>query len=177
MALVYTNATQEERITSVLFETPPAITRTLRVHAPILGVFPSSTGASAVVIHQQVAGAAGSFSALSLAPELPAKIVATSAPITAVALTPAGDRAILAERDDAAKIYGAYLVRSANQQIDRYELYSPPIAVGAVVGANRAYVAQEHPEGRLTFIDLDTGLARTLTGFELGARVVDGTMP
>jgi hypothetical protein len=92
-------------------------------------------------------------------------------------MTPAGDRSVVAERDDATKIFGAYLVRSENQQVDRYPLSSPPIAVGTVVGAKRAYIAQEHPEGRLTFIDLDTGLARTLTGFELAARVIDGSHP
>jgi hypothetical protein len=177
VALIYTNALEESRITKVLFDTTPATARTLKLHAPVLGVFPSRTGASAVVIHQTVVGAAGSFSALSLAPELPAKIVATKAPVSAVALTPSGDRAIVAERSDGTKIYGAYLVRSENQQVDRYKLGSPPIAVGIVVGAKRAFIAQEHPEGRLTFIDLDTGLVRTLTGFELAARVIDGSEP
>ena len=177
LALLYTNATQEERITKLAFDTSPPTAKTLKLHAAVLSVFPSYSGASAVLVHQQVDGAAGAFSALSLAPELPAKIVATMAPITAVALTPSGDRAVVAERDDATKVYGTYLVRNENQQVDRYPLASPPIAVGTVVGAKRAYVAQEHTEGRLTFIDLDTGLSRTLTGFELAARVVDGSQP
>jgi hypothetical protein len=46
-----------------------------------------------------------------------------------------------------------------------------------VAGARRAFVAQQHREGRITFIDLISGEARTLTGFELGARVVDGSRP
>ena len=62
-------------------------------------------------------------------------------------------------------------------EVDQYTLASPPIAVGVVAGANRAYVAQSNPEGRITFIDLATGQARTLTGFELGSRVVDGSQP
>ncbi|MGZ3478441.1 MAG: hypothetical protein ACXVCJ_28335 [Polyangiales bacterium] len=61
--------------------------------------------------------------------------------------------------------------------VDRYALASPPIAVGVVAGAGRAFVAQEHPEGRITFVDLGSGTARTLTGFELSARVVDGSTP
>jgi hypothetical protein len=61
--------------------------------------------------------------------------------------------------------------------VDRYDLASPPVAVGVVDGANRAYVAQNHPDGRITFIDLTSGEARTLTGFELAARVVDGSKP
>ncbi len=61
--------------------------------------------------------------------------------------------------------------------VTRYPLASPPIAAGIVGGARRAYVAQQHPEGRITFIDLDGGTARTLTGFELSARVVTGSKP
>jgi hypothetical protein len=61
--------------------------------------------------------------------------------------------------------------------VDRFPLASPPIAAGVIPSANRAFVAQLHPEGRLTFFDLDTGVARTLTGFELSSRVVDGSTP
>ena len=38
--------------------------------------------------------------------------------------------------------------------------------------AGQAFIAQEHPEGRVTFIDTASGLVRTITGFELGASVV-----
>ena len=85
---------------------------------------------------------------------LPAKIVATQAPPTAVAVT--NDRAVVAERDDATKIFGAYLARMPQLMVERYPLASPPIAVGVVAGAKRAFVAQQHPDGRLTFIDLET---------------------
>jgi hypothetical protein len=43
-----------------------------------------------------------------------------------------------------------------------------------VPDANKAFVAQRHPEGRITFIDLETGEPRTMTGFELIAKVNDG---
>ena len=36
---------------------------------------------------------------------------------------------------------------------------------------------EKHPAGRATFLSLDSGEARTLTGFEIGARVVDWTQP
>jgi hypothetical protein len=38
----------------------------------------------------------------------------------------------------------------------------------------KGFVAQSHPEGRITFIDLVSGEPRTITGFELGAKVVTG---
>ena len=180
VALLYSNASDQERVASLRYDTTPASVEALKLHSPVLAVFLASSGASAVVLHKAIedgsgSSFAGAFSVLNLAPKLPAKIVGTLAPPTAVALTPAGDYAVLAERDDPKKVYGAYLIRMGNQQVDRYELASPPIAVGALIEAKRAFVAQKHPEGRITFLDLDTGLARTLTGFELGARVVDGS--
>ncbi len=179
MALLFSNATDQERVVKLEYGATVPSVQTLTLHAPVLGVFVASTGASAIVLHKAVADAgtasAGAFSVMNIAPLLPAKIVGTLAPPTAVALTPLGDYGIVAEREDTTHVYGAYLVRAANQQVDRYSLASPPIAVGALPEARRAFVAQKHAEGRITFIDLDEGQARTLTGFELGARVVDGT--
>jgi hypothetical protein len=80
-------------------------------------------------------------------------------------------------RDDASKTYGVYLGKMPTLEVVPYTLASPPIAVGMAAAASRAYVAQDHPEGRITFLDLVGGQARTITGFELGARVVDGSNP
>jgi hypothetical protein len=112
-----------------------------------------------------------------IATTLPAKIVGTDAPPNAVALSPTSDRAVITERDDKKKIFGVYLAKLPELAVVRYPLASPPIAAGVVGGARRAYVAQQHPDGRITFLDLDSGLARTLTGFELAARIVDGSKP
>ena len=80
-------------------------------------------------------------------------------------------------RDDPSSTFVAYLAKMPSLEVDQYALASPPIAAGIVAGASRAYVAQSHPEGRITFIDLQNGQARTLTGFELGSRIVDGSHP
>lgn len=175
-AFLYTNAVAVERF-SVLDVTKSTF-RTVRLYSPVLGIFSTPDANHAVVLHDQTSGPDGSpgaFSVVPIAQVLPAKIVPTQAPPTAVATT--NDRAIVAERDDAKKIYGAYVARMPQLMVDRYPLASPPIAVGAVPKANRVFVAQEHPDGRLTFIDLDSGVARTLTGFELSSRVVDGSKP
>ena len=58
-------------------------------------------------------------------------------------------------------------------EVQQIGLASPPIAVGVLAAANQGYVAQKNPEGRITFVALDSGQARTLTGFEIGASVVD----
>jgi hypothetical protein len=190
-ALLYTNALPVERVT--LVELATAASRTVRLYAPVLGVFGTPDAQHAVVLHDRTgaagsstsssgssgvgvpAGSAGAFSLLPIGQVLPAKIVTTLAAPTAVATT--NDRVIVAERDDTTRTFGAYLARLPELMVDRLPLASPPIAVGIVAGARRAFVAQQHPEGRLTFIDLDTGVARTLTGFELASRVVDGSKP
>jgi hypothetical protein len=180
-ALLYTNAFAAERLTIMdLLQAPPTY-RTVRLYSPVLAVFSSPDAAHAVVLHDKTAGTGtdpgtpGAFSLVPIANALPAKIVATQAPPTSVAVT--NDRAIIAEKDTTKKIYGAYLARMPQLMVDRYPLASPPIAAGVVPSANRAFVAQDHPDGRLTFFDLDTGVARTLTGFELSSRVVDGSTP
>lgn len=176
--LLYTTEAAVERV-SVL-ELSPLSARTVRLYSPVLASFLSPDAAFAVVLHQSSAatsgaGQTGAFSLLPIGADLPAKIVATGAPPMNVAFSPTSDRAIVTERDDRTKTYGAYLASFPLLGVTRYPLASPPIAAGIAARAQRAYVAQEHPEGRITFIDFATGQARTLTGFELAARVADGS--
>jgi hypothetical protein len=185
--LLFSNGTPVERLTVMDLTKQPATYRTVRVYSPVLGAFPSPDGLHAVVLHDRTDGPDGSPGAFSLVPTgaepLPAKIVATQAPMVAVGKTPppqvvvANDRAVVTERDDTKQIYGVYLTRLPQLMVERFPLASPPIAAGLVPAAKRAFIAQQHPEGRITFLDLETGVARTLTGFELGARVVDGSKP
>jgi DNA-binding beta-propeller fold protein YncE len=51
------------------------------------------------------------------------------------------------------------------------ELGSPPISVGAVPDTNRVFVGQDHPDGRISFIDSTTGAVQSVTGFELNSRI------
>jgi len=177
VALLYSNASQQDRIAALHYENSPATSDAIKLHAPVLAAFLAPTGISSIVLHPPTNSLESSyvsaFSVLHLSPKLPAKIVGMTAPPSAVAISPSGEYGVVAERDDAKKVFGAYLIKMFNQQVDRFELASPPIAVGTLAEAKRAYVAQKHPEGRITFVDLETGLIRTLTGFELGARVVN----
>ncbi len=177
-ALLYTNAVPTERFTVMALDSTPSY-RVVKLYAPVLGIFPTPDAENAIVLHEKKATdlKPGAFSAVPIGASLPAKIVGTDAKLTSVAVSPSSDRAVVTERDDSKKIFGAYLVRMPSLSVDRFPLSSPPIAVGVVAGAGRAYVAQEHGDGRITFIDLDKGVARTLTGFELNARVVDGSKP
>jgi hypothetical protein len=117
--------------------------------------------------------ATNAFSLVPLAADLPALIEETDVPPQAVAITPAGDRVLVTERDDAKQIYGVYVGEFPSMEIQKIVLASPPIAVGVLAAANEGYIAQKNAEGRITFVALDSGQARTLTGFEIGASVVD----
>lgn len=179
-AVVYTNAVPTERFTVLKLDEPPTFS-VQKLYAPVLAVFPTDDARSAIVLHEKAKGDTSphvaAFSVVPIAAGLPAKIVGTDAWPRAVALAKENDRAVITERDDARKIYGAFLARMPSLAVTRYPLASPPLAAGIASAARRAYVAQEHPEGRITFIDLDSGTARTLTGFELSARVVTGSKP
>lgn len=203
-ALLYSNAVSSERITVLSLSASPPSWRTLRVHAPVLSVIATADGRGAVVLHPVDNGAiagntdagasdsgsdagaasqptgtpmAGAFSLLPLDGTHPALIQATDAPIQAVAVSPAGDRALITVRDDRQAVFGAYVGQFPTLAVQRYPLASPPIAAGVAAAAGRGYVAQQHPDGRITLIALDSGDARTLTGYELGARVVDWSRP
>jgi hypothetical protein len=179
-ALLFTTVLPVDRLTVLSLGTTPSF-RTVRLYAPLLAVFPTHDAAEAVVLHQIAPDAGttakGAFSLVPIASQLPAKIVGTQAPPNAVALSPASDRAVVTVRDDASSTWAAYLARMPSLEVDEYPLATPPIAAGVVAGAGRAWIAQSHPEGRITFIDLASGEARTLTGFELGSRVVEGSQP
>jgi hypothetical protein len=177
--LLFTTALPVDILTVLAL--PTQTFRPVRLYAPLLAVFPTHDAQNAVVLHSLPPDAGtsahGAFSIVPVGAQLPAKIVGTDAPPNAVALSPSSDRAVVTARDDVAHVYRAYLAKMPSLEVDQYTLASPPIAAGVVAGANRAFVAQSNPEGRITFIDLGTGQARTLTGFELGSRVVDGSQP
>ena len=206
IAILYSNAVASERITVLALAASPPTWRTLRVHAPVLSVIPTADGKGAVVLHpadnSAIAGnadagaadggadarggsgaanesmgtpVAGAFSLLPLDGTHPALIQATDAPIRRWRCRP--DRTLLTVRDDRQAIFGAYLGQFPTLAVQRYPLASPPIAAGVAATAGRGYVAQQHPDGRITLIALDSGDARTLTGYELGARVVDWSQP
>jgi hypothetical protein len=49
---------------------------------------------------------------------------------------------------------------------------APPAGLGHVEATDKIYVSQEHPSGRITFIDAE-GDTQTATGYELNDAVKD----
>jgi hypothetical protein len=55
--------------------------------------------------------------------------------------------------------------------IDRINVGSPVANLGRLAGRPRVWVNQDHPLGRMTFLDVTNGVPRTITGFELNRRI------
>lgn len=171
-AVLFTTARPTPRLTLVA---PDLSTRSLDLIAAVRAVFLTADGAHAVALQDPPAGSQklGAFSVLSLANVRAPKLVASDAPAVAVAMPPGNaERALVTVSDPARGSFGAFLVRTANLQVDFTSLSSEPLASGTVPGAQKGFIAQLHPEGRITFIDLNDGAERELTGFELSSRVV-----
>jgi hypothetical protein len=187
-ALLFTTVADVERLTVLTLQATPTF-HTIVLHAPVLAVFPTADAENAIVLHSVTptpgSNVEGAFSIVPLGPaDLPAKIVGVPAPPTAVALSPTSDHALISIRDDSTNTYGLYIGLMPSLEVVNYTLASPPIAVGIAAGSSRGYVAQDYSEGRITFVDLGSEdcdaqspceQARTITGFDLGARVVTGS--
>jgi hypothetical protein len=186
-ALLFTTVAAVPRMTVLSFGAQPSY-RTVTLHAPVLAVFPTSDGSNAIVLHNMSptpgSTVKGAFSIVPVSSSLPAKIVGVPAPPIAVAIAPTSDTALVSI-SDGASTFGVYLARMPSLEVTPFTLASPPNAVGMASAANRGYIAQDYSEGRITFVDLSgqsgcdgsssCNLTRTITGFELAARVVNGS--
>lgn len=179
VAFFYTNATPSELLGVMDTSADPKVARTVLLRAPIEAVFPTRDASYALVLHHALDVPGSHYpAALSLVPvalDLPPKIVGLDAPVISLAIAPAGDRAIVAAGDEMSGIYQLVLSSMPSLKVQKYPLASLPIAAGIVPLAHRGFVAQKHPDGRITFVDLVNGEARTITGFELTTQVVDGS--
>jgi hypothetical protein len=178
-ALLYTNAIANSHLT--VLETAPGASylthRTVDLRGNVNEVFPSPDGAYAIasLTAKDPNGKPG-FAAVPVASDLPVRVQTTDAPVFAVAQSSgAAARAVVTVSDGKAN-FSAYIVRMPELVVDQVKLPSRPLAgaTGLVPGAGVAYIAEEHPQGRITFIDLETGVPRTITGFEIAAKVTNG---
>lgn len=172
-AVLFSNALGSGQVTLV---GPDLSYRSVDLIAPVRAVFVSADGSHAIALQDAPAGSVkkGAFSVLALEAVRAPKLVAADARAEFVALDPqSSERAIVTVSDPATGVFGAYFVRMPSLQVDFSALSSRPLSSGTVPAAQKGFVAQEHPEGRITFIDLADGLSREITGFELSAKVVN----
>jgi hypothetical protein len=181
VAVLYTNAVPSDRVTILrtdgLLDGGEPKLRTVLVKAPVRAVVAAPDGEHAVVLLGQAPGSTkpGGFSLVPLKNQLPPKILGTEGVPLSVAI---GEHEALITVDshieaENHKVYGVYLARLPELATELIPLASPPLSAALIPEAGRGLVAQAHPEGRITFVELGSGTPRTLTGFELAARVVE----
>jgi hypothetical protein len=176
VALLYTNATPSDFLT--IFDTRALeVVRTVDVQAPVRAVLPSPDGLHAIAVLDKTAASkkAGGFSLIPLTTTLAPKVVGTDAPPHAVAVG-VDQGLITVEGTDAngAKVHAVYLAQLPGFGTKKVTLASPPLSAGLIAQDGLGFVAQSHPEGRITFLNLESGQPRTITGFELASKVVQG---
>jgi hypothetical protein len=69
-------------------------------------------------------------------------------------------------------VHAVYLASLPGFGTQKITLASPPLSAALIPDVGQGLVAQSHPEGRITFIELASGQPRTITGFELSSRVL-----
>ncbi|HSR97698.1 MAG TPA: hypothetical protein VLM79_11640 [Kofleriaceae bacterium] len=186
-ALLFTNATLDPHITLVDLARPgfPHVTWQLQKAVRSVGIAPD--GATAIVIAAKAPGdpatattiedfiarsfgyslldLSSGFAKLQLTPVDPGPFVYAPDGATAYVALDGGD-SVTATR-------ALQVVAARTGVVRALPLGSPPSAVGIVPSAKQAFVAQRHPQGRMSFIALDTGAIRTVTGFDLNSQIVD----
>jgi DNA-binding beta-propeller fold protein YncE len=85
---------------------------------------------------------------------------------------PDGETIYLLQRDDALDVREVEVIDTGSFIVSTIGLGSPPVSIGYVPESNKMFVSQDHPSGRITFIDAD-GNIQTVTGFELNDWIVD----
>jgi hypothetical protein len=177
LVLLYQNGADNSHLT--VLDLRPDMQRALRtvdLKGPIIAAFAAPGAASAIAFQKPIAGStkAGLFSGVPTLQRRSAKIVGADAVPSARAFDEEGRFALVTVGNEKSTKYGVFRVRLDTMQEDFLELASPPAtaATGIVEEVGRGFVAQIHPEGRITFIDLETAQAHTITGFELAARIV-----
>jgi DNA-binding beta-propeller fold protein YncE len=179
LALLYQNAKEANNSHLTILDLRPEMNRALRtldVKGPVSAAFAAPGAGAAIVFQRPIAGSskAGLFSGVPTLQKRSPKIVGTDAAPSALSFDESGAFALVTVGSEKTKTQGVYRVRLDTMQEDYLQLASPPSpgATGIVEEVGRGFVAQQHPEGRITFIDLETARAHTITGFELAARIL-----
>ena len=182
-ALLYTTAVDVERITILTLDGDVA-PKTVALRKTVQAVTVAPDGRSALIIHKKTEGdpmEAGIDPDLQIDRSFGYTVlrVATGDVKLQVTPTPPGAFTIVPDGSYLFILFNSAGVREVQKieaksfLVEAIGLGSTPISLGSVPQSERVFVNQEHPDGRITFIDWNTGAARTVTGFELNSRIRD----
>jgi DNA-binding beta-propeller fold protein YncE len=185
--VLYTNATEAEQLTVIELDQPGFPHRHFPLQKSVRAVHLAPDGATAVIVHAKAPGApedavdfdelidrSFGYSVFDLDQGF-AKLEITTVDPGALAFAPDAPRAYLVlDGGDAEDAVAALQTLELDTGVVRsMRLSSPPDTVGVLPGADLAFVSQRHPLGRVTFVAIDGGTVRTITGFDLNSRIID----
>jgi DNA-binding beta-propeller fold protein YncE len=181
--LVFTNALNQEAIALVDLEGGEVEIAMLR--KGIRAVALSPDGLSALVMHNRIPGdpeptddfetqldRRSGFSLIDLE-SLFIKLQLTESDPGRFTFFPDSSAAYVIVADRSANLREINRIDLESFVVEALDVGSFPIEVGPVPGTHRIYVSQDHPMGRLSFIDVESGEMRTVTGFELNSQIIE----
>ncbi|MDB4953993.1 MAG: hypothetical protein JWO36_1562 [Myxococcales bacterium] len=186
-AVLYTNATLDERLTLVKLDLPgfPHVTWPLKKGVRAVGISPTSD--SAIVLHAKAFGDPAAATSVDdfIDKSYGYSLVDLASGFAKLQITPV-DPGAFTYASDGAKAYvsldggdgltaprALQIVNTHTGVVTTKQLGSPPSAVGILPGIAQAFVAQRHTLGRVSFVDLLDDSVRTVTGFDLNGHVVN----
>ncbi len=185
-ALVYSTVTSEESFARI--ELPSGVVTRYPLEKKVSEIALSPDGRSALIVHQADPTTTASdpyeaavdkdqgFSVFDVNSGFwQLQRTGTTRP-TRFAFSPAGGFVGVALRDDALKRFQLMAVNLTSLVSTTLPLASTPLFMGTVpqapgVTPHRVFVSQDHPAGRISVIQLDTGQVRTATGFTLNGEI------
>lgn len=182
-ALLYTTALEtNERITILDLESEER--RVIRLPKSIQAVTIAPDSKSALIAHRKLAGdtrgeeltpdqlidQSHGYSVLELESGF-SKLQLTDAPMGSSTIVPDGSAMFILFNLPSANLREVHRVGLRDFLVRPIVLGSPPVSIGSLPGTNKVFVGQDHPDGRMTFIDWETAEAESVTGFELNSRI------
>lgn len=182
-ALLYTTALEtNERLTILDVESEEM--RVIRLPKSIQAVTIAPDSKSALIAHRKLAGdtrgdeltpdqlidQSYGYSVLELDSGF-SKLQLTDAPMGSSTIVPDGSAMFILFNLPSQNVREVHRVGLRDFLVRPILLGSPPVSIGSLPGTSKVFVGQDHPDGRMTFIDWETSEAESVTGFELNSRI------
>ena len=187
-AVLYSTATEANRLVVLDLTVPEPQPQTVVLAKPIRAVAVAPDESTALVLHVPptasgaggAAGAGGSSGSadksfgytLVRLQDTYDKEITTAADPNPFAITPNSSHAFVLLRDDKAGVRIAQRIDLGSFIVDSFPLGSPPNSIAALSqDIHKVFVGQVYSEGRISFIDWESGVVQTVTGFALNGRI------
>lgn len=186
-ALLYTTAWDViETVTVINLEDISDAPRTVALRKSVKAIAIAPDGETALVVHKKLDGSpeqvgltpdemidrSYGYSVVNLATSF-AKLQVTDTEVGPFSVVPDGNYLFLLLNTEPSRLVQRVNLRSF--VVDSVTLGSRPVSIGAVEQSHKVFVSQEHPDGRITFIDWTAeslaDATESVTGFELNSRI------